>query len=81
MSQYRFNVTSEELAQRFGFHKGTAKTGPMHQDMRKKFEDFANFLNNQLPEGRAKSVTLTELENASMWANKAIAQLAPLVDE
>lgn len=75
----------EEIEHRFGFHKATVEgenaTLPKHRDTRVAFRDFAEFLDQVLPDGRAKSVAFTELENASMWAHKAIAEGAPLVRE
>ena len=38
-------------------------------------------LDRILVPGRAKSVAFTELENASMWSHKAIAENAPVVHE
>lgn len=76
---------SEEIEHRFGFHKatieGTNATLPKHRDVRLKFREFAEFLDNILPDSRAKSVAMTELENASMWSHKAIAETAPVVSE
>lgn len=76
---------SEEIEHRFGYHKATIEgenaTLPKHRDTRIEFRAFAEFLDEILPEGRAKSVAFTELENASMWAHKAIAELAPAVTE
>lgn len=75
----------DEIEHRFGFHKGTIEgpnaTAPKHRDTRLKFREFAEYLDEVLPEGRAKSVAFTELENASMWAHKAIAETAPVVNE
>lgn len=75
----------DEIEHRFGFHKATIEgenaTLPKHRDTRLKFREFAAFLDDLLPEGRAKSVAFTELENASMWAHKAIAETAPAVRE
>lgn len=74
-----------EIEHRFGFHKATIEgdnaTLPKHRDVRVVFRDFAEFLDGVLPDGRAKNVMFTELENASMWAHKAIAEHAPLVSE
>lgn len=67
-----------DLVERFGYHKATDKTGPIHQDIRGHFLEMAMWLNDTLPEGRAKSMAMTELESASMWANKAVAELAPI---
>ena len=71
----------EEIENRFGFHKGTIEgpnaTAPRHAILRKKFSDFAE----TLPDGRAKSVALTELETASMWCHKSVAEQAPLINE
>lgn len=76
---------AEEIEHRFGFHKATIEgenaTLPKHRDVRLKFREFAEFLDSVAPEGRAKSVMFTELENASMWAHKAIAETAPVVNE
>ena len=76
---------STEIEHRFGFHKATIEgenaTLPKHRDTRLKFREFAEFLDGILPEGRAKSVMFTELETASMWAHKAIAETAPAIAE
>jgi len=74
-----------EIEHRFGFHKATIEgdnaTLPMHRDMRLAFREFAEFLDDVLPAGRAKSVAFTELESTSMWAHKAIAETAPVISE
>ena len=75
----------EEIEHRFGFHKATIEgenaTLPKHRQLRKLFKQVAKELNEVLPEGRAKSVTFTELETASMWAHKAVAEEAPAIAE
>ena len=70
-----------EIQNRFGYHAGTEVTAPQHKLCRQKFAEVAEFLDALLPSGRAKALALTELENAAMWANKAIAEQAPLVTE
>lgn len=70
-----------EIEHRFGFHKATDETGPLHRQTRLLFREFAERLDELLPKGRAKSVAFTELENASMWSHKAIAEQAPALDE
>jgi hypothetical protein len=76
---------SNEIEHRFGFHKGTIEgpnaTAPVHAGLRKKFREFAEHLDEVVPDSRAKAVMFTELETASMWAHKAIAEGAPLIDE
>jgi len=76
---------NEEVEHRFGFHKATIEgaeaTLPKHRNIRVLFRLLAEELDTRLPEGRAKSVMFTELENASMWAHKAIAETAPVVKE
>lgn len=72
----------DEINNRFGFHKATIEgaeaTKPKHANLRHAFVDFAAYLDEVLPDGRYKSLMFTELENASMWAHKSIAQTAPL---
>lgn len=75
----------EDIENRFGFHKGTIEgenaTAPKHRDLRIAFMQFAEVLAEALPDGRAKALAFTELEAASMWAHKAIAETAPVVHE
>jgi hypothetical protein len=76
---------SDEIEHRFGFHKATVEgpeaTLPTHRDLRLMYRDFAEYLDVVLPEGRAKSIVFTELETASMWSHKAVAEKAPLITE
>lgn len=73
-----------EINNRFGFHKATVEganaTAPQHAQLREDFMQLAEWLDEILPDGRAKSVAFTELENASMWAHKSIAETAPLMN-
>lgn len=75
----------DEIEHRFGFHKGTIEgpgaTAPKHASMRGFYKQFANMLQDQLPEGRAKALAMTALEEASMWSHKSIAETAPVVNE
>lgn len=78
-------LSKEEIENRVGFHKATVEgenaTLPKHRELRLAFRGFMELLNEILPDGRAKSVTMTELETVSMWAHKSIAEMAPLVPE
>jgi hypothetical protein len=78
-------IGPEEIEHRFGFHKATVEgenaTLPKHRDVRILFREFAEKLDGILPDGRAKSVMFTNLEDASMWSHKAIAERAPVVRE
>lgn len=78
-------MSPEDIEHRFGFHKATLEgpnaTLPKHTSMRILFREFAARLDEILPEGRAKSVAFTNLEDASMWSHKAVAETAPVVKE
>lgn len=79
------SMSQQEIENRFGFHKATIEgpdaTLPLHRDVRLAFREFAEYLDEVLPPGRAKGIAFTELESASMWAHKAIAETAPLIVE
>lgn len=79
------SIGAEEIEHRFGFHKATIEgenaTLPMHRDVRLLFREFAERLDEILVPGRAKAVAFTNLEDASMWSHKAIAETAPVVNE
>lgn len=75
----------QEIEKRFGFHKATIEgdnaTLPKHRDTRVKFREFAEWLDENMPDSREKSLVFTKLQEASMWTHCAIAMDAPLVSE
>ncbi len=42
------------------------------ENVRKLFEELEITINSYLPDSRAKSLCITELEKAQMWVNKAL---------
>lgn len=81
----RKGLGKDEIRERLGFHKGTIEgpnaTAPRHAQVREAFIAFADFMDDLLPIGRCTSLFWTNLEQASMWAHKGVANLAPVVDE
>lgn len=75
----------EEIEHRFGFHKATVEgdnaTLPRHRETRLKYREFAEWLDENLPQSREKSLVFTALQEASMWTHCAIAMDAPVIDE
>lgn len=76
---------AHEINSRFGTHKATIEgpeaTQPKHVELRKRFVEFANWLDTTVDDGREKALAFTALEEASMWSHKAIAKTAPIVEE
>ena len=74
------SLTPEEINNRFGWHRATIEgenaTKPVHDNLRYLFREFATELNDILPEGRYKSLAMTELENSAMWSHKSVAEQA-----
>jgi hypothetical protein len=64
---------SDEIDRRFTYHAPTPNRVALHEDLRKAFRELAHVLNETLPEGREKSLALTQLQEGLMWANAAIA--------
>lgn len=58
----------------FDYHTPTAERGYLHQTVRNKLHRVALELNDLVPDGREKSLTMTKLEEAMFWANAAIAR-------
>lgn len=78
-------VGPREIESRFGFHEATIEgkdaTQPKHAELRHMFREFAMRLDEMLPDNRTKSLCFTELETASMWSHKSIAESDPLIEE
>lgn len=64
-----------DLDNRFSFHPANADTGPRHDLVRDQARQFASMLDRVCGgDCREKSLAMTALEEAMMWANAAIAR-------
>jgi hypothetical protein len=68
------SFTEEQVRALFAHHPPTTRDRiAAHEDVREAAADLAIQLNHWLPESREKSLALTSLQQAAMWANAAIA--------
>lgn len=68
-------MDANELINRFRYHAAiTGESKEAHQRVRQLCMELAIDLNDLLPEGREKSLTMTQLESVMFWANAAIAR-------
>lgn len=73
-------VGKDEIRNRWGYHPPADPINvKRHEQIREAYIAFAEFLDMLLPDGRAKSSAFTHLQQSSMWANFAIAELSPAV--
>jgi hypothetical protein len=78
-------IGKDEIESRFGTHKATVEgpeaTMPKHKELRRRAVEFMTYLDEVLPDSREKSEAFTNFETGSMYAHKAIAKAAPLLEE
>jgi hypothetical protein len=62
------------LDDRFKHHPpSTQEVADTHIEVRRLLSELAGRIDSLVPDGREKSLAITKLEEAAMWANKAIA--------
>lgn len=70
-------LNDSEIEKRFGFHKAAIENGKdlgeAHSMLRELFKIVASKLDEDIPDGRNKSLAFTALEEASMWCHKGLA--------
>lgn len=64
----------ERINSDFSYHPATDVTGPQHEAVRGLVKAVALQLVEVVPVGRERSLMLTHLEEAMMWANAGIAR-------
>ena len=68
-------ATVTDLTNNYKYHPPkTQAVAESHEDVRAQAYSLARHLNEILPESREKSIALTKIEEAMMWANAAIAR-------
>lgn len=63
-----------DLRNRFTYHPSSERQIPMYQDIRNAGHTLATLIAGYAPESRERSIALTKIEEAVMWANAAIAR-------
>lgn len=65
---------SNTIDDNYTYHVPTEDAAKLHEAIRNEGKRFAHLINDELPPSREKSLAQTKLEEATMWANAAIAR-------
>ena len=63
-----------DLENRFTYHPPKPGQAETYQRLRSMALDFARAIDGECPDSREKSLAITHLEDAVMWANASIAR-------
>lgn len=66
-------MKQEEINKIFTYHKPFGSQASSYEKIREEARLFAIGINNMCPESREKSLAITAIQQAVMWANAAIA--------
>jgi hypothetical protein len=64
----------QKLEKRFTYHAPKGDQPKRYNDLRAAAREFAEAINALCPDSREKSLAMTSLEEAVMWANASIAR-------
>lgn len=68
-------MTTEDIKNRFTFHPAdTEVKQTQHEVVRQECHALAVLINETIPDGREKSLAITNLEQTMFWANAGIAR-------
>lgn len=67
-------MTNEQIINNFTYHKPIGTQPERYDSLRAEARTLAFKIQTHCPESREKSLALTKLEEAIMWANAAIAR-------
>jgi hypothetical protein len=67
-------MTKEQIENNFRYHKPSLEQQAKYVKLRGEAKGVAYLIQNLCPESREKSLALTKLEEAVMWANASIAR-------
>lgn len=67
-------IEDAELERRFKYHAPDAEKGMRHELLRERCRGLAGLIDALCVDGREKSLAITALEEALMWANASVAR-------
>ena len=66
-----------DLKHRFNYHKPSSEViARTHEDVRDACLQLAQYIDQEVPDSREKTLAITKLEEAMFWANAAIARVS-----
>ncbi len=65
---------NEKIENAFTYHQPKEGQPEKHKALRSKAKELAYLIDELCPDGREKSLAMTKLEEASMWANASVAR-------
>ena len=68
-------IEAKDINNRFSYHAPDEDAITAHEHIRFDAKIYADTINRYCPDGREKSIALTKLEEAVMWANASIARV------
>lgn len=81
-NEVAYKAVVDEWANRFGYHKATEVTIPLHRELREDFLHLAEMIIRKVPAGRERALALTNLQQALFFANAGVAiNLAPIATD
>lgn len=63
-----------QIENNFSYHAPKPGQPELYQEIREKAKEFAYLIDEKAPNSREKSLAMTKLEEAVMWANAAVAR-------
>lgn len=67
-------IPQTQLDNNFRYHSPKAGQNERYESLRAKAKELAEQINEMCPDSREKSLAVTNLEQAIMWANASIAR-------
>ena len=67
-------IDSRDLDNRFTYHAPKEGQPEVYEAIRAAGRQLAELVNEKVPDGREKSLAVTHIEDAVMWANAALAR-------
>ena len=71
---YPMHPLNEQIENNFAYHPADELKGRLHGILREALKETAYAIDSMCPNSREKSLAMTKLEEAMMWANAAIAR-------
>ena len=67
-------IDKTEMTRRFSYHQPKGDQAKRYELIREKAKELAELIDSSCPDSREKALAMTNLEQASMWANASIAR-------